>query len=258
MNKPQSLNLFLFNPESRALGSVQTSPIIRVLRPASFALWFMVFVAQLIALVGTGNTDGILLVALTTLLFSVYTPSSGTKSPTRAAASTTRWNAPADASTKTMPPDSPIAATSSSSFRRQMTRSVRNGKGFAVVLTDIVGAEKLKSNERMLASAGRNLRQSLGEGDFVARLQGPIFGAIVLDEPDQTATEKAGGLVAALGAAIPVDSSSALIPVVAVTGYEGELEVRDVLRRSQRDLQNARERAAGPLYNDPDRALSVA
>lgn len=261
MIKPQSLSMFLFpgSDGSRTLGSVQTPPMVRALRPATFALWFIVFIVQVMAVISTGQGVGLLVLGLCTVLFTGvhlqfwYEESEQGR----------RFHHAFERFRGRIYEDETTGLPNSRHFvfelRRQMMRSVRNGRGFALVLTDIVGVEQLKKNEeRVLTVAGRNIRQALGDGDFVARLEGPVFAAIVLDERERSATEKAEGLVAALGAAIPNDKASALSPIVSVTGYEGELEVRDFLRRSQRDLQNTRGRATGPLYDDPSRALRVS
>jgi GGDEF domain-containing protein len=127
------------------------------------------------------------------------------------------------------------------------------------VLTDVIGWEKISPHEReFLHQATRALRQALGDGDFLGRLQGPVFAAIVLDERDCSAAEKADALITALGSAVPLDMATTLNPVVSVTGYQGELEVRDFLRRGQRDLAETRARGSGPIYKDPERILRKA
>jgi GGDEF domain-containing protein len=260
VNRPQSLNFFMFpNGEAKELGSVATPAVLRVLRPASFALWFMLFVAQLVTTISTGELGNWFLIAISTLLFGGvhlqfwYEESDHGR----------KFHHALERMRGRMYEDEDTGLPNSRHFifelRRQMMRSVRNGRGFSLVLTDVLGSGRLKQDEeRTYAAMGRNLRQSLGDGDFVARLQGPIFAAIVLDERDQSAAEKADGLVPALGAALPLDKAGVLQPVVSVSGYEGEIEVRDFLRRAQRDLQQARGRASGPLYNDPARVLGTA
>jgi GGDEF domain-containing protein len=259
VNKPQALTFFFPNADDRTLGSVETPAVLRFLRPASFALWFVVFVAQVVTIVSTGEVGNWLILALSTLLFvGVHMQF---------------WYEESDQGRKVhhalerirgrMYEDEDTGLPNSRHFvfelRRQMMRSVRNGRGFSLVLTDLAGANQLpQDSEALFAVMGRNLRQALGDGDFVARLEGPVFAAIVLDEHDRTAAEKADGLVPALGAAIPLDLAGNVHPVVSVTGYEGEVEVRDFLRRSQRDLQKQRGRSTGPLYEDPERVLGSA
>ncbi len=259
MNKPQSLNIFLHpNADTKELGSVQATALMRVLRPASFALWFIVFVGQLIALVSTGTTEamGWLLLGLTTLLFIGihlqfwYEESDQGR----------RFHHAVERIRGRLYEDDATGLPNSRHFvfelRRQMMRSVRSGRGFSVVLTDVVREhEGAKLPANAYSAMARNLRQAMGDGDFLARLQDGIFAAIVLDEPDRSAAEKADGFVLALGAAIPLEQADELHPVVSITGYEGEIEVRDVLRRCQRDLQNTRARALGPLSDDPGRIV---
>lgn len=256
MNKPQSLNLFLFPSADKQLGSVETPPLLRILRPASFGIWFIIFVAQAITVVGTGDTGNYLALALSTLLFAGVHLQFWYEESEQGA----RFHNTLERFRGRIYEDDITGLPNSRHFvfelRRQMMRSVRNGRGFALVFTDIVGIDPRKANdEKILSGLARNLRQAVGDGDFAARLEGSVFAAIVLDERERSAAEKSDDLLAALGAAIPVARAESLTPVVSVTGYEGELEVRDFLRRGQRDLQAARGRAAGPLYQDPGRVL---
>ncbi|MCC6381636.1 MAG: hypothetical protein IT304_03960, partial [Dehalococcoidia bacterium] len=70
MNKPPALNAFLFpSAESGLLGSVQSAPLIRVLRPASFALLFIIFCAQVVSMATTGDLAGWPVLMLSTVLF---------------------------------------------------------------------------------------------------------------------------------------------------------------------------------------------
>ncbi|MCL4242355.1 MAG: hypothetical protein KJ048_13480, partial [Dehalococcoidia bacterium] len=59
-------------------------------------------------------------------------------------------------------------------------------------------------------------------------------------------------LLPALGSCIPLESANQMFPVVSLSGYEGELEVRDFLRRAQRDLVSAR--SNGPRIIRPSAA----
>jgi GGDEF domain-containing protein len=139
-------------------------------------------------------------------------------------------------------------------LRRQMMRSNRSGKGFSLILSDIRGAGGGTVAEHEIPPlAPRAFRSALGEGDFVARLQGSVFAAIVLDDGERTAAEKARDLVPALGSTIPVAKAANLHPIVSITGYQGELEVRDFLGRAQRDLHEMR--ARGPLHPEQQRTL---
>lgn len=259
MNKPQSLNIFVSpNSDPNELGSVETMPLLRVLRPLSFALWFIAFVAQIMTIGVTGAPDPMtwLVIGLSTLLFiGVHLQFWYEESDQGR-----RFHHTVERMRGRLYEDDATGLPNSRHFvfelRRQMMRSVRNGRGFALVLTDVVSPPGTQpTTENLHATMGRNLRQALGDGDFVARLEGSIFACIVLDEADRGAAEKSEGLILALGAAIPLEQASMLHPIVSVTGYEGEVEVRDYLRRAQRDVQEARARATGPLYDDPGRVL---
>ena len=260
MNKPQSLNIFLFpSTETKELGTVESPPLLRILRPVSFALWLFIFCAQAVTVATTGESAGWLLLGLSTLLFGGVHAQYWYEDSEQGR----RFHHAVERMRGRIYEDEQTGLPNSRHFvfelRRQMMRSVRNGRGFALVLTDVVGWEQVGNHDRgFLHSAARTLRQALGDGDFLARLQGPVYAAIVLDERDNSAAEKAEGLVSALGSAIPLDLADAMTPVVSITGYQGELEVRDFLRRGQRDLQETRARGAGPIYQDPQRILKKA
>jgi PleD family two-component response regulator len=144
-------------------------------------------------------------------------------------------------------------------LRRQMMRSVRNGRGFSLALTDIGGGEHVKGFEsRLLPSVGKALRLALGESDFVAHLQGTIFAAMIVDDRNRSADDKANGLLPAIGSCIPLEHAGTLFPVVSLTGYEGELEVRDFLRRAQRDLLEARSQCMTSAAVNVRRPLAAA
>jgi len=81
-------------------------------------------------------------------------------------------------------------------LRRQMMRSVRNGKGFSLVLTDLKGLSP-KEEQAALPTVGKALRHASYEGDFVAHLEGPVFAAVVVDDRDRTAADKADALIMA-------------------------------------------------------------
>lgn len=260
MNKPQGLNVFLFpSNETKELGTVESPPLLRIMRPLSFALWLVIFCAQAVTVATTGESASWLLLALSTLLFAGVHAQYWYEDSEQGR----RFHHAVERMRGRIYEDDQTGLPNSRHFvfelRRQMMRSVRNGRGFALVLTDVVGWEKVGNHDReFLHQASRALRQALGDGDFLSRLQGPVYAAIILDERDCPASEKAEGLVTALGSAIPLDLATTLTPVVSVTGYQGELEVRDFLRRGQRDLQETRARGAGPIYMDPQRILKKA
>jgi len=246
VQKPPGFSFIFDTGEPGTLGSVETAPLLRIMRPATFALWFIVFCVQAVSLVSTGEGANGILLALTTFLF--------------VAVHVQFWYEESEQGAKVhnalermrgkMYEDEITGLPNSRHFvfelRRQMMRSVRNGRGFSLVLTDFGEFDRVKPNEeRFLPSISRAMRHAVGEGDFVAHLQGPIFAAIISDDADQTAAEKADNMLPALGSAIPQEYAHQLFPVVSLSGYEGELEVRDFLRRAQRDLAGAR--ANGPV-----------
>lgn len=253
MNMPQGINAFLFaSNEAGDMESVESTPILRLLRPATLALWIVIFAASAQSLVTAGTLENWLVPVLATGLF--------------AAVHIQFWYEESDRGRKLyyqlermrgrIYEDETTALPNSRHFvfelRRQMMRSVRNGRGFSLVLTDMVNFEVVKRDEeRILPAMGRSLRQALGDGDFLARLQGPIFAAIVVDDRERTSTEKADWMLTSLAGCVPPVHAGRVLPVVSATGYEGELEVRDFLRRAQRDLAAAKSRdivrQTGPL-----------
>ena len=247
MNKPPVLNAFLPpSTEQSALGSVETPLVVRLLRPASFAVWLLVFCVQAQTVIARGGGTNWFVLGFTTLLFTVvhlqfwYEESEQGR----------RFHRAIDRLRGRIYEDEVTGLPNSRHFvfelRRQMMRSVRNGRGFSLALTDVTGYEALKNpEERFLPAVGRALRQAIGEGDFVAHLQGPIFAAIIADDRLATTAMKAEALLPALAACIPNEYATRLTPVVSLTGYEGELEVRDFLRRAQRDLVAARNHEPG-------------
>jgi GGDEF domain-containing protein len=247
MNKPPVLNAFLLpSAEQSALGSVESSLWMRLLRPVSFALWLLIFCVQAQAAISNGLGGSNLLIALAgTVLFAGvhlqfwYEESEQGR----------RFHRALDRMRGRIYEDDTTGLPNSRHFvfelRRQMMRSVRNGRGFSLVLTDFGGYDKARPNEsKFLPGVSRSMRHAVGDGDFVAHLQGPIFAAILSDDQDQTAAQKADSLFPALGSSIPLEYANQLFPGVSLSGYEGELEVRDFLRRAQRDLVTAR--ANGP------------
>lgn len=261
MNKPPALNaLFSNSDEQREFGSVETLPILRLIRPAALAVWVLVFVVQAQALVTTGAGANWTVLLLSTGLFAGahvqfwYEESEQGRRFHRAVA---RMRG-------RMYEDEDTGLPNSRHFvfelRRQMMRSVRNGRGFSLVLTDVGGFEKAAGQEaKILQAITRTFRHSLTEGDFVAHLQGPIFAGIVLDDGEHYAAEKADNLLQAIGSCIPLELAGNVFPVVSLTGYEGELEVRDFLRRAQHDLMSSRSKgtsALPPMQRRPTEAAA--
>jgi|GEM_PF-1507588 len=247
MNKPPVLNAFLFpSTEQSELGSVESPLLLKMMRPVSLALWLVIFAFEAQTVLSTGGSGHFLVLGLSTLLFAGIHAQFWYEQSEQGR----RFHRALDRMRGRIYEDEMTGLPNSRHFvfelRRQMMRSVRNGRGFSLVLTDFGGYDRVKPNEdRLLPAVSRVLRHAVGEGDFVAHLQGPIFAAIISDDRDQTAAEKADQLLPALGSAIPMEYASQLFPVVSLSGYEGELEVRDFLRRAQRDLAGAR--ANGPV-----------
>ncbi len=250
MNMPQGINAFLFPAtEQKEMGTVETPVALRALRPATMALWLIIFAAQVQTILVAGAGVNWVIMLLSSALFAGihiqfwYAESEQGR----------RFHHAIERMRGRIYEDDNTGLPNSRHFvfelRRQMMRSVRNGRGFSLILTDIVGFESLKRDEdRLMATMGRAFRQSLGDADFSARLQGPIFAAIVADDRDGTAVEKATMAFEALANAIPVNLAASVRPVVSVSGYEGELEVRDFLRRAQRDLIASRGRSAATSH----------
>ena len=242
MNKPPMLNALIFAPsEQGALGSVETPPIMRLMRPATLVVWLVIFCIEAQAIVAARAGANVLVLALSTVLFvGVHVQFWYEESEQGR-----RFHRTVERMRGRIYEDDDTGMPNSRHFvfelRRQMMRSVRNGRGFSLVLTDIGGWDRASAQqERILPAVSKVLRQSLGESDFVAHLQGAIFAAIITDDRERSAAEKADGLLSAIGSCVPLDLAGAVYPVVSFSGYEGELEVRDYLRRAQRDLLGAR------------------
>jgi len=242
MNKPPGLNALLFmSNENSALGSVETPLLVRLLRPATFIVWILVFCIEAQTLVSTGASANWLVLVLSSALFGIVHVQFWYEESEQGR----RFHRTFERVRGRVYEDDATGMPNSRHFvfelRRQMMRSVRSGRGFSLVLTDIGGWEKAGTEEdRMLTGIAKILRQSVGESDFVAHLQGAIFAAIVMDDTKRSSGEKADSLLPAIGSCIPLDLAGAMFPVVSITGYEGELEVRDYLRRAQRDLLGSR------------------
>lgn len=259
MNRPSGVNLFpVSQADARALGSVETAPLLRFLRPASFALWFLVFSVQIVMLVSDSSQSLWLALVLSTALFAgvhiqFWYEESEQGRRLHYLLERMRGRIYEDELTGL-----PNARHFVFELRRQMMRSMRNGRSFSVVLADLQGFESVgdgEEQERIARAAAKALRAAVGDSDFVARLQGGVFGAIVVDDKERTIAQKRDAVVLAVASAIPLERSTAMQPVVTMTGYEGELEVRELLRRAQRDLQSARARGyAQALPRTPSRA----
>ncbi len=260
MNRPQAFNVFLFSSADQGtMGSVETPAVMRILRPVTLALWLVVFSIEAQTLISTGSPRHLIAVALTTALFVAahvqfwYEESEQGR----------RFHHTVEKMRGRIYEDDETGLPNSRHFvfelRRQMMRSVRNGRGFSLLLADFAGFEALPAGaDSWLPAVGRTLRQAMGDGDFTARLQGPIFAAIVSDEENRTATRKADAALPALRACVPLEFAGTVYPVVSVTGYEGEVEVRDFLRRAQRDLLAIRSQDGSSGLRDAGQRFAAA
>lgn len=260
MNKPAGLNIFLFpSNDQKALGSVETPVALRILRPATFALWLLIFSVEATTIVSTGSGGNWAILLLSTALFAGVHVQFWYEESDQGR----RFHHAIERMRGRMYEDDATALANSRHFvfelRRQMTRSVRNGRGFSLILTDLVGlAPGAENDDRMLQAISRSLRPVVYDGDFIAHLQGAVFASIVLDDREHTAAEKSDSIHAALRGCIPPVLAANVAAVVSFTGYEGELQVRDFLRRCQRDLMAARSRGLTPLNREhrPARAAT--
>lgn len=256
MNRPPSLNLVALSPnDTRALGSVETPFFLRFLRPASFALWFLVFSIQVVMLVSDSSQSVWLALILSTALFvgvhvQFWYEESEQGRRLHYLLERMRGRIYEDEHTGL-----PNARHFVFELRRQMMRSMRNGRSFSVVVAELEGFEGIESGEqdRVARAAAKALRTAVGDSDFVARLQNGTFAAIVADDKERTIAEKRDAVLCALASAIPLERATDLQPLVTATGYEGEVEVGELLRRAQRDLQAARTRG---LATPAPRAVS--
>lgn len=244
MNKPSGVGLFLLPSSSPdALGTVELPAFVRLMRPVVFGLWLIIFLTQAYQLATAAEEVNWAILIIATVLFAGVHVQYWYEESEQGR----RFHRALEQMRGQIYEDDTTGLPNSRHFvfqlRRQMMRSVRNGRGFSLVLVSLGPSHDAAAvREKVLMTAARSLRQCLGDCDFVARLQGPSFGAIVLDEVESTAAEKAERVQEWLSANLPDDISSELVPVVSITSYEGELEVRDFLRRAQRDLHLTQER----------------
>ena len=217
------------------------------MRPITFALWLGVFGIQLQgAATGSGGI-GWLTLAMTTVLFAGVHAQfwlDESEQGRRVHDGFERMRGQIYEDDETGLPNSRHFVFQ---LRRQMMRSVRNGRGFSIVLATISPHDESSSpKSETLRKAATSMKAGLGDCDFVARLQGASFGAVVLDEAEATATDKSRDVRDSLTQVLNESAREGLAVAVSMTGYEGELEVRDVLRRAQRDLQSSQEVAEHP------------
>ncbi len=258
MNRPAALETIVFGDRPAHMGSVTGSPLIKAMRPATFAMWIVLTVAQGFAIVGGGEKDIWLTLFLTTLLFvGVHVQFWYEESDQGQ-----RFRKTVDRMRGSIYEDDLTGLPNSRHFvfelRRQMMRSVRNGRGFALVLSDLQGLEP-KSFPKALPAVGKAVRRTAAEGDFVAHLEGPVFATLIVDAPGVSMGDRAAALHGVLDSVVPDNLRANVRPVVSLTSYQGEIEVRDFLRRAQRDLASARERNQGRGTSaTPARTFSAA
>ena len=236
MNKPPGIHLlFPGASNAREFGSIEAPHLVHLLRPVTALLWIAVFAFEVYRIVGEGASANYLLLALSTALFAAVQGQTWYEESEQGQ----RFRQALERIRGQIYEDDSTALPNSRHFvfqlRRQMMRSVRNGSGFSLMLLTIAPREGAAApKEETLRATAKAMRQGIGEGDFVARLQGPTFGALLLDDPDDSATAKSQRITQLV--ARNLDEP----PASSITGYEGELEVRDFLRRAQRDLIGAR------------------
>lgn len=258
MNRPAALETIVFGDRSAKLGAVTPSPLIKAMRPATFAMWIILTIAQGFAILGGGENDIWLTLFLTTLLFigvhvQFWYEESDQGQRLKKAVDRMRGSIYEDELTGL-----PNSRHFVFELRRQMMRSVRNGRGFALVLSDLQGLEP-RAFPKALPAVGKAVRRAAAEGDFVAHLEGPVFATLIVDAPGVSMSDRAAALHGVLDSVVPDNLRANVRPVVSLTTYQGEIEVRDFLRRAQRDLAAARERAQSRPAGQPGtRAFSAA
>jgi len=243
VNRPAALESIVFGDRAAQVGAVTASPLIKAMRPATFAMWIVLTIAQGAAILSGGGEDIWVTLFLTTLLFvgvhiQFWYEESDQGQRLRKTFDTMRGSIYEDETTGL-----PNSRHFVFELRRQMMRSVRNGRGFALVLSDLPGIDQ-KSLPKALPAVGKAIRRTAAEGDFVAHLEGPVFATLIVDAPGVTMSDRASALHSTLESVVPENLRQSVRPVVALTSYQGEIEVRDFLRRAQRDLASARERMA--------------
>lgn len=130
-------------------------------------------------------------------------------------------------------------------LRRRMIRASRSGRVFALALAHIDGVDPGAFDEdQMLSAIGRAIRKAVDDGDFVARLEGMVFVAAIAEGAAETTADKVEGMRWGIATCLPPELADSVLVVTSTTLYAGETEVRDILRRAQLDLDEARHQAA--------------
>ena len=146
VNRPAPADGIVVSSDPSRLGSVTGSPILKVMRPATFALWFILTLVQAVAIFSGGQKDIFVTLFLTTALFvGVHVQFWYEESDQGA-----RLKRSLDKMRGSIYEDDVTGLPNSRHFvfelRRQMMRSVRNGRGFS-----LVAAEMLLSSAEMMA-----------------------------------------------------------------------------------------------------------
>jgi len=129
-------------------------------------------------------------------------------------------------------------------LRRRMIRASRSGRVFALALAHLEGFEAAGIEEnQVLPQLGRAIRKAVDDGDFVARLENMVFVAAMAEGADEATADKVEAMRWGIAASLPPEVADSILVVTSVTLYAGETEVRDILRRAQLDLDEARHEA---------------
>ncbi len=131
-----------------------------------------------------------------------------------------------------------------------MMRSVRSGCGFSLVMVEVRPINPVfRIGDQIVKTLGRGVHQTIDPADFLARMQACTFAIITEGGGRLRSTEKGNVLSGIVEAGIPVDMASEVRMAVSVTGYGGEMFVRDFLCRVQEDFLEARRRVKSASNN---------
>ncbi len=220
--------------------SVEAPPLVRILRWLTLVLWVVVFAAQFQAVVSGAPVQWMLL-GLTTALFvgvhvQFWYEESQRGRQVHRVIDRMRGRIYEDDLTGL-----PNGRHFLFELRRQMMRSLRDGRGFAIALAEVRSTDEAQPvDDDLLKTLARALGQALDASDFLARLRASSFAAIIHDDDDMLSSQKASVVGEVLVAAIPLERLTTLQPAVSVTCYEGESQIRAVLQRVQDDFTRAR------------------
>lgn len=218
---------------------------LRLIRPAVSVLWFVAFASELYLAATHPQAPVFILLALTTMLFlasfsQVQFERAEQEELVERSAAGMRGRLYEDDLTA-LPNSRHFVAE----LRRRMIRSSRSGRVFALALAHLEGfTPGVLDENQVLPQLGRAIRKAMDDGDFVARLEGMVFVALVSDGAADSTRDKVEAMRWGIAAIIPPEAAETIAVVTSVTLYAGESEVRDLLRRAQLDLDEARHQAA--------------